>query len=113
MRERMVADFVEIFQYAEKNYGIKWNDANKLFFKGGGSECDEGNPLNYKGYNQYELLEMMENINCLIEDHTRTMGDVTYEEIMEAEPISKAYLIMGKFMLANGVNEMVVLNDSG
>ena len=111
MRERMVADFVEIFQYAEKNYGIEWNDANKLFFRGGKDIFEEGNPLNHKGYDELELLSMMENINCLIEDHTRTMGDVTYEEIMEAEPISKAYLIMGKFMLENGVNEMVVLND--
>lgn len=46
---RNEADFSELFEFAEKNYGISWNGCNNLFFH---------SSLTYQRYNDFDIEEL-------------------------------------------------------
>jgi len=87
MTRKNTVNFSEIFNFAQKNSGVEWNDANNLFFN---------TILTYKGSNEFwrEELEW-----ALKEDYLEENND------------RKARQIMLAFMKENKVKTLLVLND--
>ncbi len=90
-------DFSEIFNYAERVFGIGWNPCNDLFFN--------DNALTYKSYNEYNVDEILENF---AEGEQDTF---TKEEILNMSDKEKSYAIIHHFMVANDIDDIFIGND--
>lgn len=100
LETKNVINFSEIFNYADKKFGVSWNQANDLFFR---EEC-----LRYQGYDELELEIVSEHL-----EPGKEFSDYSDEDIkaMENSDSPKAWLILGKFMIENKIDELLVLND--
>ena len=90
-------DFCEIFNYAEREFGIGWNPCNDLFFN--------DNALTYKSYNEYNVDEILENF---AEGEQEIF---TKEEIHNMSDTKKTYAIIHHFMVANDIDDIFIGND--
>ena len=85
---RNEVDFSEIFEFADKKFGIDWNRANDMFFN---------NSLDYKFYNEYSLGEPLDYID----------KNKPYEELEESD---KGYFIINEFMKEKNIDSVWVDN---
>ena len=86
-------DFDEIFHYAERKYGIHWNNANDIFFNSvlkygsvttvyGGDDC--------LGYTS-------------MYDEDKNSLDYTVEEVQAMNDNDKGYLIVAAYLSENNI----------
>ncbi len=94
MKSEKTVNFSEIFEFAEKEFQIGWNQANDLFFN---------DVLIYKGFNRFYLGDLQGEVECIQE-----------EEIKNDKYLNKKvkpYQILIAFMKEHNLKEMLVLND--
>ena len=90
--------FDEIFYFAEAEYGIGWNAANDVFFH---------NALTYGSYDEYEKDDVIHFADISLQKG-KTIENVTKEEILESTKRDQSYLIIGKYMLANNLDNIFI-----
>ena len=99
--------FSEIFDFAEKKYGIVWNDSCDIFHR--------KEVLTYKETNNFEpnvLCENIDNKRTLGDDTLKVFNSITDEDVnAEENEWRKAHLIIIRFMQDNDVTQLLVLND--
>ena len=101
IKQNNSVSFSEIFNFASERFGVGWNPANDLFF---GSEV-----LRYKGYDEFNLNEIMEFTSFY--NDGREVRDFTDDEIKEMGDTDKANFIIGRFMIENNIDKLLILND--
>ena len=92
-------DFSEIFDFAQR-YDVSWNEANDIFF------C-EGGPLKYKSFNEYDLDELLEYTDLIYD----SISDIPDSEVSELPDAVIVWVIIGKFMVAEGITKIFIDND--
>lgn len=94
MKSEKTVNFSEIFEFAEKEFQVDWNQANDLFFN---------NVLEYKSFNRFYLGDLEGEVECIQE-----------EEIKNDKYLNKKvkpYQILIAFMKEHNLKEMLVLNN--
>ncbi len=106
------ADFDELFRFAEKRFGIGWNDCCSLFHR--------SNVLNYHSHTEFWLCDIIQQTQMYYDKGENvvmpSIEEMSDEEIKSAEhEKDKAYLIIGKFMIEHSVDKVFILGtgDSG
>ena len=69
--------FGTIFHFAKKEYGIPWNDANRLFFK-------DSNTLRYKGMDKITRIDMYDGSEYMYNE-----GQRLYKELYPNKPMDE------------------------
>jgi len=118
MREVILVDFDEIFNYAKKKFKVEWNDCCGIFHH---SEA-----LTYKSIDEISLEDIPKNM--FSDSYGETHYDISIDDLlkMSLEEVedklldmdifgsnadtSKAYYIIAHFMKEYGLSEMVVDN---
>ena len=103
--------FVEVFRFAEKKYGISWNDCCELFHR--------NEVLTYKGIDEFdpEWLSELIDPECEMDDECnydsmKVFKSITDEDVeSEKDAYRKAYLIIIRFMQENNVSKLSIRND--
>lgn len=110
--------FRHLFQFAEKEFGISWNDANDLFFD---------TVLPYKSYQEFILADMGDVVECgdnelnIPWDDNKTpeenwevraqmLKEVSKEDILSvSDQDLKATLVIQRFMESLDVEKLLIL----
>lgn len=92
----------EIFHFAEERYGIDWNTANDLFFRGG--------LLRYGTMHEVHPGEMPSYLMYMYENKLKKSSDVPGDVFAAMKPIDKARVILLAFGEVNGVTHSLMVN---
>ncbi len=94
-------NFSEIFDYAEKKFGINWNECNDLFFN---SET-----LSYGSYNEFDLLD--DDQGADFEDLAVSLKDIKDDDVKNiSDDNDRSNYIIWRFMKDNNMTYMFVDN---
>lgn len=92
----------DIFRFAEERYGIGWNDANDLFFRGG--------VLRYGTLDEVHPGEMPSYIMYMYDNKLKKSCDVPGDVFAAMTPSDKARVILLAFGEVNGVTHNLMVN---
>lgn len=92
----------DIFRFAEERYGIGWNDANDLFFR--------GRVLRYGTLDEVHPGEMPSYIMYMYDNKLKKSCDVPGNVFAAMTPSDKARVILLAFGEVNGVTHNLMVN---
>lgn len=101
MKTLKVFEFDKIFNFADKKYGIGWNECNDVFF---------GNSLDYGKHSTVYPHDWKAYVS-LYEDFSKEASDYTNDEIKEMSNIDKSYVILSAYFESLGITDDEVLVD--
>lgn len=96
-RRATLVDFSEIFEHAEKQFGVHWNNCCDIFHRGRIIITDDDHNV------EFTLEELQNDLKYDAENPTRSSAYSKDEKL--------AYEILVDFMKANELSEMYVTND--
>jgi hypothetical protein len=101
MKIMKVFDFSDIFHYAEKHYGISWNECNDVFFNNSLEYQRHTTvyPNDWKGYVDLEMT--LKN----------KASDYTKDEVKVMTDLDRSYVILSAYFESLGIKDNEVLVD--
>jgi hypothetical protein len=101
-KNRKIFNFAEIFNYAEKQYGINWNPCNDVFF---GNSLEYGKhtevyPADWSAYTSFSDVMVRPRASNYTRKEVECMTDC-----------DKSYVILSAYFESLGVTDSVVLVD--
>ena len=101
MKTLKIFEFSDIFHFADKNYGISWNECNTVFF---------GNSLDYQKHTTVYPSDWGGYVSFYKEARDKA-SDYTKEEVDAMNDLDKSHVILGAYFESLDIVDSEVLVD--